>query len=1006
MRGDFTRQTFRGRNHYRGVLQQQGRVQLDADFNEQVLLQAHLDRLVGTDTIGVHGTPVDDAGMAIVRADGTVPDGPVGPADLWISPGHYYADGILCENDAPVPLGAQPDLPGVPLPEAPGAYSAYLDVWHEHVTAIEKAGLREVALGGPDTATRMRTLWQVRIRPAADPLPVRADPPQLAAQAEAPTGQESPCDFPSGRGYQRLENQLYRVEIHSAARAGAGATFVWSRENGSVTTRPVTIDGDVVTVESAGRDDRLSFGKGWIEVIDTARARRGEAGFFAKIESIIGTDLTVTWSAGPPPQDALGAGAVVRRWESDALAVEPGTWQQLESGVEVQFRAGTFRVGDYWLIPARTANLEGHSPPAGLAGDVDWPREGGAAVFEPPAGVRHAYADIAGLVLDGGKWTVTDRRHRFRSLTALADEIVIGYAGGDAQQVLPGDRLPQPLEVSARRGGTPVPGVRIRFAADLKEGYLADSYDGALHTVDHDVTVPTGADGIARAWWRPVDDPQRPGQRVTAWSLDAQEKPFARLVEFSAAFGLARDVFYDPGTCARLAGTDTVQAAIDDLARTPVLTPLDGDGQDGRPGADLAEPVRVQVRTGCGDPVAGATVRFSVTGGAVADAATGLAAGKPTAELGTDGAGSAVCWWRLGDDTPVQTLTAALLVGGTPDPAVPPVTFVAGADPGSPFAAGPHVTGMVLDPATPLANDVQITVGELVGGLAVLLDERPDDETVNGKPVLTVTLDLPYPFADADVALWGAAVVGTVPLTLAGGVSVREVAGTPAVDWSPTGECRAFLGRLFEAMRVGKRGDRVLGRVTLAGRAITGNGRAVNGLTVGRPAGGRTEWVLPSVDDVRGADFAQWFWLVDSFVGLVLVPRRSGRLEFPSARAAIAHAVSRDDLRARLRAGASVTDGPGQDIGKARTAAGHAFRKAPDRRLTLVVSDRYADAANVLRDAAAEARIDLDVIVSPDEFTEASTRLAAGDPVDGVLTDDAALAAAPALADFPKGYPL
>ena len=43
MKGDFTRVTFRSRNHYRGVLQQQGRVQLDADWNEQVDLQAHID---------------------------------------------------------------------------------------------------------------------------------------------------------------------------------------------------------------------------------------------------------------------------------------------------------------------------------------------------------------------------------------------------------------------------------------------------------------------------------------------------------------------------------------------------------------------------------------------------------------------------------------------------------------------------------------------------------------------------------------------------------------------------------------------------------------------------------------------------------------------------------------------------------------------------------------------------------------------------------------------------
>ena len=1009
MKGDFTRQTFRGGNHYRGVLQQQGRVQLDADFNEQVLLQAHLDRLVGADTIGPHGAPEGNPGMAIVQADGTAPQGPVRPEDLRISRGHYYVDGILCENDAPVPLGAQPNLPGVELPTAPGDYTAYLDVWHEHVTALEAAEVREVALGGPDTATRMRTLWQVKIRPAQDPLPLRADPPKLAARAEAPEGDEDPCDFRSGRGYQRLENQLYRVEI-----VGAGAKFVWSRENGSVTTRPVKIDGNVLTVESAGRDDRLSFGKGWVEVTNTARSRRGETGYFAKIKSIMGTDVTVEWSAGPPPAGELGAwdlgagdlgagdlgaGAVVRRWESDALPVRPGTWQKLESGVEIQFKDGSFRVGDYWQIPARTANLEGRTPVLKLAGDVDWPREDGVPVFEPPAGIEHAYADIAGLVLAGGAWTVTDRRPVFKPLTGITDEITIGYAGGDGQQVLPGARLPQPLAVSASRDGAPVRGVTITYTAADKDGRLATSYAGLPGSVDWELPVQTDQDGVARCWWLPANDPSRPGQRVTAHALGSR-------IEFSAAFGFARDIAYDPGTCARLAGAGTVQAAIDDLARTPVLAPEDGDGQDGRPGEGLAKPVRVRARTGCGDPVTQAKIRFSVAAGAVAGTAAGLPAGGLTIDLDTDANGLAACWWRLGAETPVHALTAALLTAGNPDPAVPPVTFVAGADRGSGFAPGLHVTGTIVDLATRLPNDTLVTANMLSGGLAVLLDQRPDELTVKDKPVLTVTLDLPYPFADSDLALWGEAVIGTVPLTLAGAISLREAGGRSAVAWSPTAACRAFLGRLFEAMRTRKRGDRVLGRVTLAGRAVSLKDRAVNGLAVGHPAGGRTEWTLPSVDDVRGADFTQWFWLVDSIVDVVLVPHRASRLELPSAREALTRAVHRDDLRAQLGAGATVTDGEGQDIVRARAAAGRAFRKGAARKLTLVAADAYLAAANVLKEAATAANIEIDTIGAADPYAEATTRLAASEPVDAILTDNAAHAAAPTHPDFPRGYPL
>ncbi|HEY5114679.1 MAG TPA: DUF6519 domain-containing protein, partial [Nakamurella sp.] len=213
MKGDFTRQTFRSQHHYRGVLQQQGRVQLDADWNEQVLIQAHMDRLSGRDTVGAHGAPQDAAGMGIVGTDGQPPAGPVPSAELRISPGRYYVSGILCENEDLLPLDAQPDLPSVPLPTDNGSYTAFLDVWHEHLTALERPELREVALGGPDTTTRSRTIWQVRLRTADEKPPPVIGAGQLRARAESSGDITDACDVPTGTGYRRLENQLYRVEI-------------------------------------------------------------------------------------------------------------------------------------------------------------------------------------------------------------------------------------------------------------------------------------------------------------------------------------------------------------------------------------------------------------------------------------------------------------------------------------------------------------------------------------------------------------------------------------------------------------------------------------------------------------------------------------------------------------------------------------------------------------------------------------------------------------------------
>jgi len=132
MNGDVTRQTFHSGRHYRSVRQQQGRVQLDADWNEQADIQAYLDRSVTADLVGISGAPRAYPGMAIVTGANEKPNN-AADDELWIGEGHYYVDGILCENDQKVLLTAQPDLPGVALADKDDKddktdYIAYLDL--------------------------------------------------------------------------------------------------------------------------------------------------------------------------------------------------------------------------------------------------------------------------------------------------------------------------------------------------------------------------------------------------------------------------------------------------------------------------------------------------------------------------------------------------------------------------------------------------------------------------------------------------------------------------------------------------------------------------------------------------------------------------------------------------------------------------------------------------------------------------------------------------------------
>ena len=44
-----------------------------------------------------------------------------------------------------------------------GTYLVFLDVWEQDINALDDSHIRETALGGPDTTTRVKNVWQVRL---------------------------------------------------------------------------------------------------------------------------------------------------------------------------------------------------------------------------------------------------------------------------------------------------------------------------------------------------------------------------------------------------------------------------------------------------------------------------------------------------------------------------------------------------------------------------------------------------------------------------------------------------------------------------------------------------------------------------------------------------------------------------------------------------------------------------------------------------------------------------
>ena len=63
MRGDFSRIRFNRRKNYTAMLEQQGRVALDADANEQCFIDEYLRRSETVDVVGEFGGPAGDAGL-------------------------------------------------------------------------------------------------------------------------------------------------------------------------------------------------------------------------------------------------------------------------------------------------------------------------------------------------------------------------------------------------------------------------------------------------------------------------------------------------------------------------------------------------------------------------------------------------------------------------------------------------------------------------------------------------------------------------------------------------------------------------------------------------------------------------------------------------------------------------------------------------------------------------------------------------------------------------------
>lgn len=548
MSGDYSRIRFDPRKHFTNVLMQQGRVQLDSDWNELAAVFDRRFRAQLADTLGRFVVPRRTPDAFLVRRSG---------AGLSIGPGRIYVDGLMAENHGagaqvfdPVlhePRGAdpidyrtgQPYFPPARVPElpdppdgAPTPMLVYLDVWQRERTHVEDPELVEPAIG-IDTATRTQIAWRVRVLTddalRDPPTLAQLDPPSgappafWAAATRPPAGrlttatddvgdpESDPCIIPPSGGFRGLENQLYRLEIHTPGPAGT-ATFKWSRDDASVASSVTALTrfadpaaSDTLTVASVGRDAVLRFAAGdWVELLDDLQEPDAVAGVMLLVRRVDDDARLIELDpATKIPAEFAGTSEQlaerrtrVRRWDQrgsvdvDGVAVDlrapasggvlpipaKGVKVRLEHGITVEFSVADdadkapFRAGDHWLFAARTATADieqlSAAPPHGHHhhfAPLAWVR--GAQVVDlrrkwpdvdaAGQGDCDVHVDAAGH--NAGDFTIQDAINRLRD--AGGGTICLGrgvfFVTADALRI---DGLPGPTDPEGR----PRRGVTLR----------------------------------------------------------------------------------------------------------------------------------------------------------------------------------------------------------------------------------------------------------------------------------------------------------------------------------------------------------------------------------------------------------------------------------------------------------------------------------------------------------------------------------------------------------------
>jgi len=389
LKGDFSNYRYRPGANYISVLKQQGRVDLDSDWNEQSEITERLIRQLVSSLLGDFAVPL--GGNKITRDNSCAlkisnfSAGPGGVVDFDIGRGIVYAGGRPYTMVSDLTFRTQLDYPEPEITGQGNDLLVYLEIWDKTVSYIDDVTLREPALGGPDTCLRKKVIGQVKARYVSDIKDSReaaevldaidkTDPLLFTLKIDQ-SAHQIPISFGDlDMGGGLIPGNLhFRVELHRGLSSNGGFSegFKWSDENAATIVRILKIQSQntlLIEETEAVSGEFLKEGD-WVEISNEVSELNRQGGQMAVIESLSQEDdgflatlndeihpLLRRFKIGEKSGPKMNLAPRLRRWSGYESPLALKSVFDLGRGIKATFHGGKnseFRPGDFWTFAMR-----------------------------------------------------------------------------------------------------------------------------------------------------------------------------------------------------------------------------------------------------------------------------------------------------------------------------------------------------------------------------------------------------------------------------------------------------------------------------------------------------------------------------------------------------------------------------------------------------------------------------------------------------------------------------